>query len=431
MVKISIVMPVYNGAEFLRKSIESVSRQTLKDLELICVDDGSTDNSLDVLNNLTKEYDFIKIITQENNGAGSARNNGIKNATGEYVAFLDADDEYYDSDALERMYNANDCDADMVSANLLLIDNGNVVVDNFFYDMNDYMYFSKDEIILPEDYGAPLSFYKSMFKREFLIENNIVFPNFRRGQDPPFLAKILTSIDKIQAVSVNLYGHHYRVAGGAEVKINTPEKKRGYIQHFKDTCDILAEGGLKDLSDFYKIHLFRYLTKDECINDSEIYELFDEMFGMDNDSFDETDFNYTRFIVPANFYFITKYDSEEFFRKVNKKFLTINIYDTFAITEDIIDKYLLVVYSYSLEDLKSNYDKYLNNNLKFKQEFMKFKITKCIFNLDIDHDNEVIFENAKMIIQNNNVWKNKLIKKGLLKKSFKIANSKYPKDYKI
>ena len=106
MVKVSIVMPTYNGAEFLKRSIESVSKQTLKDLELICVDDGSTDNSLEVLNNLSNQYDFIKIITQENAGSGSARNNGIKNSVGEYIAFLDADDEFFDDDALERMVNA-------------------------------------------------------------------------------------------------------------------------------------------------------------------------------------------------------------------------------------------------------------------------------------------------------------------------------------
>lgn len=421
-------MPVYNGAEFLQKSIESVSKQTLKDLELVCVDDGSTDNSLDVLNKLSKKYDFIKIISQENNGAGSARNNGINNADGEYIAFLDADDEFYDNDALERMYYANINNLEMISANLVMIDNGDNIVDNFFYSMNDYMYFSKEELINPQEYGAPLSFYKNMFKKDFLIKNNIYFPNFRRGQDPPFLAKVLTLVDKIQGVPVNLYGHHYRVGGGAENKIDTPEKKRGYIQHFKDTCNILANGGLNDLSNFYKIHLFRYLTRDEVINDEYVYELFDELFGIENDTFDESDFNYKRFIVPAYFYFIIKYDSENFYLKSNKKFLTMNIYDTFAVTEEIIDKYLLVVYSHSFEDFKSNYDKYLNNNLKFNNEFLKFKIDRFIFNLEISHS-KVVFENTKMIIQNNKVWKNNLILKNNLKKCLKIFCSSSLREY--
>jgi len=423
MVKVSIIMPVYNGAEFLKRSIESVSKQTLKDLELICVDDGSTDNSLEVLNDLSNQHDFINIITQENAGAGSARNNGIKNSKGEYIAFLDADDEFFDDDALEKMVNSNTTDADMVSANLLMIDNDEVV-DNFFYTGNDYRCFLKNELIEPQEYGAPLSFYKNIFKREFLIGNNIFFPDFRRGQDPPFLAKILTLIDRIQCVPVNLYGHHFLVDGGAENKINTPEKLRGYIQHFKDTCDILANGGLNDLSDFYKIHLFRFLTRDENINNEMVYELFDEIFGIENPTFDETDFNYVRFIVPASFYFINKLDSEEFYIKVNKKFLTFNIYDTFAITDDIIDKYLLVIYSYSLDDFKSNHDKYMANNLKFIEKFMKFKIDKFTFNLEIN-PTDVVIKNAKNAIQNYHVWKNRTINKELLKKSYNLIETKF------
>lgn len=422
MVKISIVMPVYNGAEFLQKSIESVANQTLKDLELICVDDGSSDNSLEVLNDLSKKYDFIKIITQENQGAGPARNNGIRNACGEYIAFLDADDEFYDDDALEKMYDANHNNAKMIAANLVMIDNDDNLVDNFFYNMNDYMFFDKEEMIEPKDYGAPLSFYKNIFNREFLIENNIFFPSLRRGQDPPFLAKILTLINKIQGVSTNLYGHHYRVGGGAEMKIDTYEKQKGYIKHFKDTCDILAEGGLKELSDFYKIHLFRYLTRDEVIFDTEVYEMFDEMFGIDNDTFDESDFNYTKFIVPAKFYFIDKYDSEEYFKKVNKDFLQINIYDTYSINEIILNFYLLVIYSYSLDDLKSNCAKILSNNLKFKKEFMEFKINKFLFNLNIN-SSPIVEQNAKFVISNNPIWKCSSLSKNELKRCYKLIDN--------
>ena len=416
-------MPVYNAAKFLKKSIESVSKQTLKDLELICIDDGSTDNSLEVLNDLSNQYDFIKIITQENTGPGPARNNGIKNSTGEYIAFLDADDEFFDHDALEIMVNSNTAGAEMISANLLMIDKDKIA-DNFFYTSNDYRCFLKNELIKPQDYGVPLSFYKNIFKRKFLIDNDIFFPDIRRGEDPLFLAKILTLIDKIQGVPVNLYGHHFLIGGGAENKINTPEKLKGYIHHFKDTCDILANGGLKDLSDFYKIHLFRYLTRDESINNEMVYDLFNEIFGIENPTFNETDFNYVRFIVPAYFYFIFKYDSEEFYIKANKKFLTFNIYDTFAITDDIIDKYLLVVYSYTFEDFKSNYEKYLTNNLKFMEKFMKYKVEKFVFNLEIN-PTEVVMKNTKDFIQNYPVWKNRTINKEILKKSYNLLETNF------
>lgn len=417
MVKVSIVMPVYNGAEFLQKSIESVSKQTLNDLELICVDDGSTDNSIDVLNELKKEYDFIKIVQQKNQGAGPARNNGIRNANGEYIAFLDADDEFFDDDALERMYDANTENAKMICGNMVMIENDDTIADNFFYTMNDYKCFTEDVLVKPEDYGVPLSFYKNIFEREFLIDNDIFFPPLRRGQDPPFLAKILTLIDKIQGVAVNLYGHHYRVGGGAEMKIDSYEKQRGYLQHFKDTCDILAEGGLKDLSDVYKIHIFRYLARPEVIHDVRVYEMFDELFGIDNDTFDVKDFNYCSFIIPAKMYLLNKFDTEEYFIKVNKLFLQLNPYGAFNIDEKIIDDYFLVIYSYSFEDFKSNYAKYLSNNLKFKKEFMEFKIKKFIFNQTY-YGNPVYDKNTKRVVSNSEVWRSDSLPKHMLKKIY-------------
>ena len=73
-------MPVYNGEKYLNNSILSLSKQSLKDFELICIDDGSSDNSLEVLNNLSKKYDFIRILKQDNQGSGKARNYGIDEA---------------------------------------------------------------------------------------------------------------------------------------------------------------------------------------------------------------------------------------------------------------------------------------------------------------------------------------------------------------
>jgi len=88
MPKISIIMPVYNGAKYLEKSLESVSRQTFNDLEVICVDDGSTDNSLEVLDELKAKYDFIKVISQENQGSGKALTQAFKMPEENILHFL-------------------------------------------------------------------------------------------------------------------------------------------------------------------------------------------------------------------------------------------------------------------------------------------------------------------------------------------------------
>ena len=104
MVKISIIMPVYNQAEFLEDTFKSITQQTLKDIEVICVNDGSTDDTQQTLENLKIRYPFIKIYKTENQGSGKARNYGIQQATGEYIAFLDADDSFLDEKALEKIH---------------------------------------------------------------------------------------------------------------------------------------------------------------------------------------------------------------------------------------------------------------------------------------------------------------------------------------
>lgn len=106
MVGISIIMPVYDVSNYLQNAINSIENQTFEDVEVICVNDGSTDNSLEVLNKIKKDYDKLVIVNQENAGPGIARNTGIDYATGEYIAFLDSDDIFLDEDALEKMYNS-------------------------------------------------------------------------------------------------------------------------------------------------------------------------------------------------------------------------------------------------------------------------------------------------------------------------------------
>ena len=88
--KVSVVIPIYNAAEFLEECLDSVLQQSLTDIEVICVDDGSPDNSLEILKKYEKQDARLRIISQPNQGAGAARNNGMANAKGEYLCFLDS-----------------------------------------------------------------------------------------------------------------------------------------------------------------------------------------------------------------------------------------------------------------------------------------------------------------------------------------------------
>ena len=105
MKKISIVIPIYNTEKYLEKCLNSVVNQTLKDIEIICVNDGSTDKSMDIVNKFAQNDSRFKIIEQENKMQGAARNAGTEIATGEYIGFVDSDD-WIDLDYYEKLYTA-------------------------------------------------------------------------------------------------------------------------------------------------------------------------------------------------------------------------------------------------------------------------------------------------------------------------------------
>lgn len=113
MIKLSIIVPVYNVAEYLERCLNSLINQTLNEIEIICVNDGSTDNSLHILEKFAGLDKRIKIINQKNKGLSGARNTGIKLVQGEYFGFLDSDD-WVDLDYFEKLYKrAKNCDADI------------------------------------------------------------------------------------------------------------------------------------------------------------------------------------------------------------------------------------------------------------------------------------------------------------------------------
>ena len=239
-------MPIYNDASRLEKSINSFLKQTLDEKELICVNDGSTDNSLEILNEFAEKYECIKVFSQENQGSGKARNLGITKANGEYIGFLDADDFFIDDDALEKLYKeANRNDADLVTGNIKLVN----AKDEFSPFVN-FKYFEDYESFEPQEYGIPWSFYKSIYKKDFLISNSIFFPDLLRGQDPVFLAEALAKVDIIYAVPTDVYAYFY--VNGAN-QCNTYKKRFDHMMHYKMVFDFLKDPKFDEVK-----HLFRY-----------------------------------------------------------------------------------------------------------------------------------------------------------------------------
>ena len=296
MISVSVIMPVYNAEKFLNRSISSFQNQTLESKELICVDDGSTDNSLEILNDFQKEFNNIKIITQENSGPGVARNTGIENAQGEYIAFLDSDDIFLEDTALEEMYNLGiESNDDLICANLRRINQDYTLDEHYDFINSRFTYFTKKDIFNPEDYGIPFAFYKNIFKRTFLEENKIVFPDLRFGEDPVFMVNVLANIGRFSALDIDFYGYNHSIGGGVNEKITTFEKKYAYIKHFKDIFDILIKNHFYSILSTYKNEFIDYLIYSDNIHDDEINEITKDLFSNFDDYFEKEE--YGNFII--------------------------------------------------------------------------------------------------------------------------------------
>ena len=139
--KVSIIVPVYNVEKYLERCINSLQGQSLKELEIILVDDSSTDSSLQICNNLAKEDSRIKVIHKVNEGAGKARNAALAVATGKYIGFVDSDD-YVEHDMFEVLYEkAEKYNSDLVMSGVIFVD-GNIYSKEG--ERVSKMYFDKD-----------------------------------------------------------------------------------------------------------------------------------------------------------------------------------------------------------------------------------------------------------------------------------------------
>ena len=200
--KVSVIIPVYNTERYLRQCLDSVTKQTLHDIEIICVDDGSTDHSLKILEDYAAGDSRITILTQKNLYAGVARNRGMEIAQGEYFVFWDSDD-YFDLTTLEKMYSqAQNIDADIVMCGVKIYyqNTGETRAAPWMLDkqfLPKQQPFSRMDIpftIFKLTSPAPWS---KMFRREFLKEVGIEFQATRNSNDLFFTTMAFALAERI------------------------------------------------------------------------------------------------------------------------------------------------------------------------------------------------------------------------------------------
>ena len=182
MVKVSVVLPVYNVEPYLRDCMDSIVNQTLDDIEIICINDGSTDKSLDILNSYASKDDRFKVFSQENQGHAVATNRGIEMACGEYLYLMDSDD-ILKLTALEETYNY----AEEKSADFVLFQSCNYVNDedryykSKIYSMDGVADFIGDKVVTADDLGdlifaIPVTPWSKLYNNDFIKRINVKFP---------------------------------------------------------------------------------------------------------------------------------------------------------------------------------------------------------------------------------------------------------------
>ena len=209
MKKVSVIVPVYNVEKYLIKSVDSLVNQTLEDIEIIVVNDGSTDNSKKIIETYKKKYpNKIKYLEKPNGGLSDARNFGIPHATGEYIAFLDSDD-YVELNTYEKMYNkAKEENADMVECDFIWEYPNKRKIDT------GIIYNGKKEMLT---YARVVAWNK-LIKRALLEKNKIEFPKGLRYEDVEFFYKMIPYYNKVSFVKEPLIHYIQRESSISKVQ---------------------------------------------------------------------------------------------------------------------------------------------------------------------------------------------------------------------
>lgn len=247
--KVSVVVPVYNVERFLRECLDSVLAQTFTDYEVICVNDGSTDSSPEILEEYVEKDSRIRVINQENGGLSAARNTGMDNACGEYIAFLDSDD-YLDPEMLEKTV----AKADAVEADIVIFDYwlyfdstgemGTYRDQGIYSRLNGKVFTLEDQPEMAQFIGV----WDRLFRRSFLEEHGSRYPEGRIYEDVTFCVETELVAKRIALLSDHLYYYRRDVAGsitGNEAGNRKHKEDFLFVQRYAQNC--FKEAGSSDV----------------------------------------------------------------------------------------------------------------------------------------------------------------------------------------
>lgn len=252
MAKISVIVPVYNSEKFLEKCLNSIINQTFKDIEIICIDDGSSDKSLDILKSFETKDKRIRILTQKNMGPSCARNKGLEIATGEYVGFVDSDD-WIDLDFYEKLYNsAEKYNADIAVGGIKRLRS---------YKWKYHLKIKKEEFtddtnkkFILCDVPDKCYIWNKIYRLKPLKDNKITFEPDIYYEDRYFTAQALVYLNSLVTVP-NVY-YNYWTNPNSIVKTKSEKKIKDSIYTKEKMMKFLHDNNIHIIHEIKKFKLF-------------------------------------------------------------------------------------------------------------------------------------------------------------------------------
>lgn len=242
--KVSVIIPVYNTEQYIAECLDSVVNQTLKDIEIIIINDKSPDNSMSIIREYAKCGRRVIIIDKPvNEGVGQARNDGLAKATGEFVCFIDSDDLYSDNTVLEKLYSAAKTNQVNAAGGMLELKKEDTLELQSYPKTEYSLTFNQTGLMNYLDYQYDYGYTQYIFSRQMIIDNQILFPRHSRFQDPPFFVKAMFAAKEYFFVDEPVY--RYRLIASSSKY--TIKKTIDMLEGVMDNLKFSRENGLVKL----------------------------------------------------------------------------------------------------------------------------------------------------------------------------------------
>ena len=375
---VSIIIPIYNKEKYLNNCISSIKNQSLKDIEVICVDDGSTDDSLSTLKSYTSDDSRFKIIKQENRGPGLARNVGLENATGEYVLFLDADD-WIESESLEQLYKqATSNNSDLVLFNSIEHYPDNYLRKRIYAVSNDIKNYDNFTFNCLYNKRLVMNSYfivcTKLHKLDFLRKNNIKFQEDVLFEDVLFHIKTMIKANNI-SYNPQFFYHYMRTDNSRQNTSIQTSKSFVLFDIFNEVKTFLKKNKLMNE---FKLNFLEFnITEIENIYKTLDNESKDELFLIAKNYFNNMNIsnNDVKQLPDKNRFFYNTI-------KHSKNSVEFNIANTVRLSKiehELIDKtklndMLKLIHEYDKEDMTGTLitiEALIHNNKKAYDEINK------------------------------------------------------------